>query len=286
MSCRRGGKSRLQPMAGALRSIRLTPEQDMLIDTHVHFDEFLAGGEEEAVLERAVLAGVERMVAVGGSRESNCMAVDMARAHPDRIRAAIGYARDQAQSDCPAGDLEKLLGESAAAAIGETGLDFERDPTPRHAQIALFDSMLDLALRRRLPVVVHCRNAEDAVAERLRRHSAAWPGRSDRIGVLHCFTGSTNFALEMTALGFHVSFSGILTFRNAKALRASAAAVPENRLLIETDSPFLSPEPFRGERNEPARLGRVAETLAVIRGMTPGQIETVTARNAINLFWG
>ena len=146
--------------------------------------------------------------------------------------------------------------------------------------------MLDLALRRRLPVVVHCRNAEDAVAERLRRHSAAWPGRSDRIGVLHCFTGSTNFALEMTALGFHVSFSGILTFRNAKALRASAAAVPENRLLIETDSPFLSPEPFRGERNEPARLGRVAETLAVIRGMTPGQIETVTARNAINLFWG
>ena len=94
----------------------------MLIDTHVHFDEFLAGGEEEAVLERAVLAGVERMVAVGGSRESNCMAVDMARAHPDRIRAAIGYARDQAQSDCPAGDLEKLLGESAAAAIGETGL--------------------------------------------------------------------------------------------------------------------------------------------------------------------
>ena len=102
MSCRRGGKSRLQPMAGALRSIRLTPEQDMLIDTHVHFDEFLAGGEEEAVLERAVLAGVERMVAVGGSRESNCMAVDMARAHPDRIRAAIRYARDQARIAPPA----------------------------------------------------------------------------------------------------------------------------------------------------------------------------------------
>lgn len=258
---------------------------EMLIDTHVHFDAFLAGDGAEAVLERARLANVWRMVAVGGSRESNRLAISIARGHPERIRAAIGYARDQAESDCPADELEALLGEPVVAAVGETGLDFERDAATRSAQIPLFERMLDVARRKTLPVVVHCRKAEEAVAERLRRHAAAWPGNAGRIGVLHCFTGSRDFALEMAGLGFHISFSGILTFRNANALRAVAAAVPENRLLVETDSPFLSPEPFRGMPNEPARVGLVAETLAGIRGLTPGQMERITEENATRLFW-
>ncbi|MDP2991180.1 MAG: TatD family hydrolase, partial [Kiritimatiellota bacterium] len=135
------------------------------------------------------------------------------------------------------------------------------------------------------PVIVHTREAEAETLAALRAHAAAWRGAPDRIGVMHCFTGGELFARDLLALGFFISFSGIITFKNAGSLLAVAALVPEDRLLIETDAPYLAPEPFRGQPNEPAHVRRVAEILAEIRHTSWETIAEITARNAERLFW-
>jgi TatD DNase family protein len=144
--------------------------------------------------------------------------------------------------------------------------------------------MLDLAAKHRLPVIVHSREADDDTVELLREHVRRWRGDPARIGVLHCFTGTSEFARSVLDLGLMVSFSGIVTFRNADSLRAVAREVPEDRLLIETDTPYLAPVPQRGRPNEPAYVVHVAESLAKIRNDTVEHIAHSTARNALRLF--
>jgi TatD DNase family protein len=173
---------------------------------------------------------------------------------------------------------------SEVAAIGEIGLDFHHGRENAPAQIKLFSRMLELARKRSLPVCVHTREAEAETLAALREHAAGWRGAPDGIGVLHCFTGGEVFARELLALGFCVSFSGIVTFKNSENLRAAAAVVPDDRLLIETDSPFLAPEPLRGRPNEPANLERVAVVLAGIRKTSLETIASITTRNARRLF--
>ncbi|MBN1674824.1 MAG: TatD family hydrolase [Kiritimatiellae bacterium] len=255
-----------------------------LTDTHVHFDAWETQAALEAVLDRASGAGVARMVAVGGSGPANTRAVALARRFPGRLYAAVGYDRDQAASSCPLDELESLAAAEEVVAVGEIGLDFHYHPETADAQRALMGDMLALARRRRLPAIVHSRDAETATLALLETHAACWPGKPGRIGVLHCFTGSAPFARNLLELGLAVSFSGILTFKKAEALRRVAAAIPDERLLIETDSPLLAPEPYRGRPNEPAYVRRVAEVLAEIRGCTPEAIAEMTTRNAQRLF--
>jgi TatD DNase family protein len=251
-------------------------------DTHAHFDG--SPLETAAVMKRALDAGVARVVAVGGSTELNVGALAAAAAYPECVRLAIGFDRDQAASASPEGLVEtlRLLAEAhAPAAVGEIGLDFHYHPATAEAQRALFRAQLLLADEWRLPVIIHTRDADEATLQVL--DDTPWRGEGLR-GVVHCFTGDRSFAARLLDRSLAISFSGIVTFRNADMLRASAASIPEERLLIETDAPFLAPVPRRGQRNEPAFVLHVAECLAKARGTTVEHIASVTYANAVRLF--
>jgi TatD DNase family protein len=170
------------------------------------------------------------------------------------------------------------------AAIGEIGLDYHYSPDTAPLQRALFERQLDLAVELGLPVIVHGREADRELAACLIRHREQWKGEPDRIGVIHCFTGDGALARVVTDLGFCLGFSGIVTFRNADALRAVAAEASAASLLIETDTPFLAPVPQRGKRNEPAFIRHVAETLALVRGTTVEEMAALTCANAERVF--
>jgi TatD DNase family protein len=259
-----------------------------LFDTHAHFDTFDADGTTAAVLSRAAAAGVERLCAVGSSAASNALCVRLAESDPARILAAVGYDREQldpAARDLPA--LRTLAARPCVRAIGEIGLDYHYSPDTARPQRALFESMLALALDLALPVVVHSREADADTLAMLRDYSDAWrasvsPTRSP--GVLHCFTGGPAFADGVLERGLMVSFSGILTFRNAAPLRDIASRIPADRLLVETDCPYLAPIPHRGETNEPAYVALVADTLAALRATTPSAIASLTFSNATRFF--
>ena len=251
-------------------------------DTHAHFE----GNPVEtvAVMERAFAAGVTRVVAVGGSTSLNAGALAAAKAYPENVRLALGFDRDQTPEASPevyAETLRQLAEAHPLAAVGETGLDFHYHPETAGAQCALFAEQLRLADAWGLPVVIHTREADEATLRVL--DETPWRGVGLR-GVVHCFTGDKAFAEQLLERSLAISFSGIVTFRNADMLRASAAMVPDERLLIETDTPFLSPVPKRGQRNEPAFVAYVAECLATVRGTTVERIAEVTRQNARAIF--
>ncbi len=251
-------------------------------DTHAHFEG--SPLETAAVMERALDAGVARVVAVGGSASLNAGAIAVAAAYPDRVRLALGFDRDQAADARPEVHVEtlrRLAAAHAPAAVGETGLDFHYHPETAEAQRALFRAELLLADEWRLPVIIHTRDAEEATLQVL--DETPWRGEGLR-GVVHCFTGDRSFAVRLLERSLAISFSGIVTFRNADMLRGSAVFVPDERLLIETDSPFLAPVPKRSLRNEPAFVAHVAECLAEVRGTTVEHIAAVTYENAVRLF--
>ena len=251
-------------------------------DTHAHFEG--SPLETVALMERAEAACVGRIVAVGGSASLNAGALAAAQAYPERVRLALGFDRDQATSATPEVYVETLRRLAAAqplAAVGETGLDFHYLPETAEAQGALFAAQLRLADEWALPVIIHTREADEATLRVL--DETPWRGAGLR-GVVHCFTGDKAFAAQLLERQLAISFSGIVTFRNADMLRESAAFVPEERLLIETDTPFLAPVPMRGQRNEPAFVAHVAECLAQVRGTTAEAIAALTRENALRMF--
>ena len=256
----------------------------MFIDTHVHFDSFRSPAAIAEVMDRAAAAGVSRMIAVGGNPEGNAAAVAASAAFEERIYPAIGFDRDMAESEWSVEAFDLELGRPGVVAVGEIGLDYHYHPDTAADQKKLFGQMLDLAEKHRLPVIVHSREADDDTVALLSEHARRWRGDPGRIGVLHCFTGTGEFAKRVLDLGLMVSFSGIVTFRNADSLRAVAREVPGDRLLIETDTPYLAPVPHRGKPNEPAYVVHVAECLAKIRNDTVEHIAHSTARNAETLF--
>ena len=251
-------------------------------DTHAHFEG--SPSETVALMERAFAAGVHRIVAVGGSAGLNAGALAAARAYPENVRLALGFDRDQAGAAEPCvfvETLRQLAGHAALAAVGETGLDFHYRPETGDAQCALFAAQLRLADEWALPVIIHTREADEATLRVLDET----PWRGDRLrGVIHCFTGDKDFARQLLDRQLAISFSGIVTFRNADRLRESAAFVPGERLLIETDTPFLAPVPMRGQRNEPAFVTHVAACLAEVRKTTAGRVAELTSMNARKLF--
>ncbi len=251
-------------------------------DTHVHFD--LPPLELRADIEHAFAEGVERIIAVGGAPGLNENAAAAAALWPQRIVPALGYDRDQAalsQPETLMAALCSLADTTKLAAIGETGLDFHYHPETAAAQCALFSAHLLLADEWRLPVIIHSREADAAILRVL--DETPWHGSGVR-GVVHSFTGDRHFARQLLDRGLAISFSGIVTFRNADMLRETAAMVPDDRLLIETDTPFLAPVPQRGKRNRPSFVIHVAESLARVRNKSLEYIAEITTRNALRIF--
>jgi TatD DNase family protein len=256
----------------------------MFIDSHVHFDRFEKDGTLEEILADAKEAGVSEMVAIGGTAEANERSARLAGEYPGRIFGCAGYDRDEATTDYDLCGLRDFLENPLVKAVGETGLDYYYTAETAPQQKKLFAENLALAAEFGKPVVVHSRDADEDTAALLSEYASAWKGAADRLGVLHCFTRDTAFAREVLDLGLMISFSGIVTFANADALREVAAYVPEDRLLIETDAPYLAPVPMRGQRNEPAFVVHVAKQLAELKGCSLDFMAKLTAENARTLF--
>ncbi len=249
-----------------------------LADTHVHLDDEAFDADRDAVLDQAAAAGVRVIVAIGTTLESSRRTVWLADRYP-QVSAAVGIHPHEAGTVRPetVRELEPLLKSPGVVAIGETGLDFYRDYSPRSAQAALFRAHLSLAREAGLPVVIHCRDTYPEVLAIL--------GEFTQVPVIfHAFSGSLEVAETCLERGGSLAFGGPLTFRNARRLVEVAAQVPLDRILLETDAPLLSPEPHRGSRNEPARLRLVAERMAQIRGLTVEAVAEVTTANARRVF--
>jgi TatD DNase family protein len=256
----------------------------MYFDTHVHFDDFITDGVLEQVLERAESANVCKMIAVGGSPEANRAAQMLAGNFPHRIYAAVGYDRHLAGTECSIPALQELAARQNTVAIGETGLDYFYEPDTARQQQYLFSQCLDVAVNVSKPVIIHTRDADDDTLAILSDFSRQWEGDPARIGVIHCFTRSRKMAGLLLDLGFYISISGIVTFSSAESLRRVIGFIPADRLLIETDSPYLAPVPHRGKRCEPAFVVETAKHLAELCGCTVESLAETTAKNAARLF--
>jgi TatD DNase family protein len=244
-----------------------------LIDTHAHLD--ACDDAPAALVARAREAGVTRILAVGSGIES-CRAALAVAEQEEGVFAALGiHPHQAAESLEELEELERLLAHARAVAVGETGLDFYRDYAPRDAQRALFEAQLDLAARLAKPVVVHTRAADDETAAAL----AAFDGTV----VLHCFSSPHLLPVALER-GYYVSFAGNVTYPNARELRAAAARVPADRILAETDSPYLSPQPRRGRPNEPANVVHTVAALAAARGDEAAELERRIDANAAAAF--
>ncbi len=245
-----------------------------LFDTHCHFPSADPIHIQD-VLSRARAAGVERILAVGGSPELNesaAVAAQVADGALDMplVRCAFGYDRDEAGKECPP------VPDGPIVAWGEIGLDYHYSADTRDAQLVLFESQLSEARERDLPVVIHTREADGDTLSVLRSNPAC--------GVIHCFTGTPEFAKKLLDMGFYISFSGVVTFRSAEYVRNASRVVPDDRLLIETDSPYLAPEPVRGGTNEPANVAHVCAFLAKLRNRPQDEFAEMVFRNSLSLF--
>jgi TatD DNase family protein len=254
-----------------------------LIDTHAHLFDDRFRGDLPAVLDRASAAGVERVVCIGIDRASCAESVRLANAHP-LVVAAVGIQPNHVAEAQP-GDWEEVVRlaetEPRVVAIGETGLDRYWDRTPFAQQEEFFARHIALARRVGKPFVIHCREAEADVVTVLRAEFAAHgPVRA----VMHSFSGDRGTALACLEMGLHVSFAGMLTYKTAHDLRDVAKEIPLDRLLVETDCPYLAPVPHRGKRNEPGYVAHTAACLAEVKGVTPAELADHTTRTARALF--
>lgn len=251
-----------------------------IVDSHCHLQDTAFVTDLEAVLERADGAGLARIVVPGWDAASSEAALELASRHPRLLVPAVGihpnWAAAAAESDVRR--VEELAADPAVVAIGEIGLDAHRVHSPPDVQHAMLERMLDLARQRELPVLVHDRDAHDAISEGLGGWAASFPAGQLR-GVLHCFSGDAAMALELHAAGFLISFALPVAFSSSRGPRAAATALPDQALLVETDAPYLGPG-GAGTRNEPTTVLRVAAELARLRGTTP---EAVAAAASVNL---
>jgi TatD DNase family protein len=245
------------------------------VDTHCHLDDEQFAGDLEAVLERAQAAGVARMMAIGtgGGPADLETAIRLADCYPFFYATVGVHPHDAAKATPETFDrLRDLLPHPKVLAVGEIGLDYHYDFSPRDVQRAVFIRQLELAREAEKPIVIHTREAWADTVQILRENYIG-------AGIFHCFTGGPAEAREAVDLGFHLSFGGVLTFPKTDNVREAARIVPAARLLVETDAPYLAPVPHRGKRNEPAFLIETARKLAAIRGISPQELAAVTTLN-------
>ena len=252
-----------------------------LFDTHAHLNLDPFGDDVGDVIDRARAAGVNGIAVIGVDVASSRRACQLAEIYSGYLHAVVGIQPNSA-AEAADGDLQliaTLADHPGVCAIGETGLDCYWDDTPIEMQHAFFDWHLNLCRERSLPMVIHMRDSGDLISEQLRRQSSVPPG------IMHSFTGDLPLAKDCLDMGLHISFAGMVTFKKSEPLRAVAKEVPEDRLLVETDSPYLSPEPLRGRRpNEPARVEHTLRCLADVRGVSAEHLATATTENARRLF--
>jgi TatD DNase family protein len=253
----------------------------MLVDSHCHLDFPDFASEPDAVVTRAREAGLGRMVTISTRVRRFADVLAIAERFPD-VYCSVGthphYAHEEL--DITADDLVVRTQHSKVVAIGEAGLDYHYDRSPRDAQERGFRTHIAAARATGLPLVIHSREADADTARILEEET----GQGAFPAMLHCFTGGPDLAHRAVALGAYVSFSGILTFKNSTALRAIAAGLPVDRILVETDAPYLAPNPFRGKRNEPAYVVETAKVLAETRGVSFEEIARLTSENFFRLF--
>jgi len=254
----------------------------MLIDTHCHLDFPDFAEELPAIVARAEAAGVGRMVTIS-TRVKRFAAYAAIAERVSSVWCTVGTHPHQAHEelDVTVEDLVRLSGHPRCVAIGEAGLDYHYDKSPREAQARGLRTHIAAARATRLPLVIHARQADADMAAILREET----GQGAFPAILHCFSSGAELARLGVELGFYVAFSGILTFKASDELRAIARAVPLERLLVETDAPYLAPVPFRGKRNEPAHVVETAKVLADVKGVSPAEVAAVTTANAKRCYW-
>jgi len=254
-----------------------------LVDTHAHLDDGRFANDIEAVLDRAKTAGVERILTIGVDLATSRAAVAVAKRFPAMVRAVVGiqpnHVAEVGEGDWDA--ITALADDETVVGIGETGLDRYWDKAPIEMQEVWFRRHLAFCRERGLPVVIHCREADADVVRVLREAFDAFGSIS---GLMHSFAGDAATATACVGVGLHISFSGMVTFPKNDALREAAKVVPLDRLLVETDAPYLSPQAVRGKRNEPAFVAHTAAKLAEVVGVGAEELGEITTRNARALF--
>jgi TatD DNase family protein len=266
-----------------------------LVDSHAHLDSPRYDADREELLQRAWQQGVRTVLSIGIGEGPDTMqeALELSRSYAGkpgipRILATAGIHPHEAQLADPAAlaKLDDLLDNPDLLAVGEIGLDYYYDHSPRPQQKQAFAQQMELAAAKRRPIIIHCRPSEgssDAWDDTLEMIETAWV-KTNLGGILHCFTGEWEHARRALDCGFLISFAGNITFPRAENIREVATKVPLDRMLIETDAPFLAPLPYRGKRNEPAWVGRVADKLAEVRGITSREVASSTANNFFRFF--
>jgi TatD DNase family protein len=253
-----------------------------LFDTHAHIDQEEFDEDRDGLIERARAANLEGIVAVGCTADCSDKCLALAEQY-DLVHAAVGIQPNYC-AEAVEGDWDRIVAlanRPGVVAIGETGLDRHWDYTPFDVQQDYFDRHMRLARERKMPFIVHMRDCDDDIMAMLREASRAGP----LPGIMHSFTGDAAMAAECVELGLHISFAGMVTFKKSDELRKTAASVPDDRILVETDSPYLSPHPLRAKRpNEPSYIVHTAACLAEVRGVTSEQFAKQTTANALAVF--
>lgn len=252
----------------------------MLIDSHAHLEMPEFKDDLQSVIKRARQSGMTRIITIGTDLESSYQALELAGKH-DFIYASVGYHPHNADNIDPEGlkKLTELAADPKVVGWGEIGLDFFRMRSPKNNQLYLFEKQLEIAIDLDIPIIIHDRDAHDNILEILGKKKNA-----DYRGVIHCFSGDIALAETFLNMGFFISIPGIVTYKKAGMLQEVAKKIPLDRMLIETDCPYLAPVPKRGKRNEPVFVKHTAKKIAELRGMEPEEIEDKTAENAIRLF--
>ena len=266
-----------------------------LVDSHAHLDSPRYDADREELLQRAWQQGVRTVLSIGIGEGPDTMqqALELSRSYAGkpgipRVLATAGIHPHEAQlaDQAALAKLDDLLADPDVLAVGEIGLDYYYDHSPRPQQKQAFAQQMEVAAAKRRPIIIHCRPSEgsnDAWDDTLEMIETAWV-RTNLGGILHCFTGEWEHARRALDSGFLISFAGNITFPRAENIREVAAKVPLDRMLIETDAPFLAPLPYRGKRNEPAWVGRVADKVAEVRGIASEQVASSTANNFFRFF--
>ena len=252
----------------------------MLIDSHCHLDDHRYDADREVVITSARAVGVDHFVTIGCDLETSRAAVALAQQHPF-VSATVGVHPHEVKliQDGWYDELRSLARSDRVVAYGEIGLDYHYDHSPRDVQRSRFREQVQLARELRLPIIIHTREAQEDTITILKEEKAQDVG-----GVFHCFSGDAWLAKDALDLGFYLSFSGVVTFQNAVMLRDIVKTVPLDRILVETDSPYLTPVPHRGKRNEPAYVRHVAEKIAELHGLTVQEVEQATTQNTRRVF--